>query len=57
MRKLLIKKDIEELETQIAIECIKAYHCLLKIEMFEADSTVKELKNGQKVFIDIQKNG
>ena len=38
------KKDIEELETQISIECIKVYNYLLEIEMFEADGTVKEVK-------------
>ena len=40
------KKDIEELETQISIECIKVYNYLLEIETFEADGTVKEVKNG-----------
>ena len=36
------KKDIEELETQISIECIKVYKYLSEIETFEADGTVKE---------------
>ena len=31
------KKDIEELETQISIECIKVYNYLLEIGTFEAD--------------------
>ena len=34
------KKDIEELETQISIECIKVYNYLLEIETFEADGKV-----------------
>ena len=40
------KKDIEELETQISIECIKVYKYLLEIETFEADGTVNEVKIG-----------
>ena len=40
------KKDIEELETQISIECIKVYKYLSEIETFEADGTVNEVKNG-----------
>ena len=47
MRELLIKKDIEELETQISIECIKVYNYLLEIETFEADGAVKEVKMGK----------
>ena len=42
------KKDIEELETQISIECIKVYNYLLEIETFEADGTVKEVKKWVK---------
>ena len=38
------KKGIEELETQISIECIKIYNYLLEIETFETDGTVKEVK-------------
>ena len=48
MRKLLIKKDIEELETQISIECIKVCYYLLEIETFEADVSVKEVKKWVK---------
>ena len=44
-----IKKDIEELETQISIECIKVYNYLLETEMFEADGTVKEVKKMGKM--------
>ena len=42
------KKDIEELETQISIECIKVYKYLLEIETFEADATVNEVKKWVK---------
>ena len=38
------RKDIEELETQISIECIKVYKYLSEIETFEADGTVNEVK-------------
>ena len=40
------KKDIEESETQISLECIKVYKYLLEIETFEADGTVNEVKEG-----------
>ena len=54
------KKDIEESETQISIECIKVHNYLLEIETFEADGTVKEVKIMGKIswakgFTDIQK--
>ena len=42
------KKDVEELETQISIECIKVYKYLLEIETFEVDGTVKEVKKWVK---------
>ena len=42
------KKDIEELETQISIECIKVYKYLLEIETFEAGGTVNEVKKWVK---------
>ena len=38
------KKDIEELETQISIECIKVYYYLLGIETFEAEGGKKWVK-------------
>ena len=44
----VVKKDIEELETQISIECIKVYNYLLEIETFEADGTVEEVKKWVK---------
>ena len=42
------KKDIEELETQISIECIKVYKYMSEIETFEADGTVNEVKRWVK---------
>ena len=42
------RKDIEELETQISIECIKGYNYFSEIEKFEADCTVKEVKKWVK---------
>ena len=42
------KKDIEEFETQISIECIKVYKYLLEIETFEVDGTVNEVKKWVK---------
>ena len=42
------KKDIEELEIQISIECIKVYKYLLEIETFETDGTVNEVKKWVK---------
>ena len=44
----LDKKEIEKLETQISIECIKVYKYLLEIETFQADGTVNEIKKWVK---------
>ena len=42
------KKDIEEVETQMLIECIKVYKYLLEIETFEGDGAVNEVKKWVK---------
>ena len=39
---------IEELQTQILVECIKVYKYLLKVETFEADGTVNKVKKWVK---------